>query len=57
MAVQTQKDWRPGIRVTAPTPKAVTSVTEVTVMETPACARAALIRPCLERPDWGEGWS
>ena len=54
MAVQTQKDWRPGIRVTAPTPKAVTSVTEVTVMETPAWARAALIRPCLERPDWGE---
>ena len=31
MAVQTQKDWRPGIWVKAPTPKANTSVKLVTV--------------------------
>ena len=36
-AVVTQNDWRPGIRVTAPTAKAETSVTVVTVRETPAC--------------------
>ena len=36
-AVVTQNDWRPGIRVTAPTAKAETSVTVVTVSETPAC--------------------
>ena len=55
-AVHTQNDWRPGmawyskddyylvrmiLTVTAPTPKARTSVRLVTVMETPACCRVA----------------
>ena len=42
-AQHTQKDCSPGRMVNAPTPKAKTSVSEVTVMATPACCIVAAI--------------
>ena len=44
--------WRPGINVTAPTPKAAMSVTLVTVMERPAWARVSPSLRSLERFDF-----
>ena len=57
-AQHTQKDWSPGRMVNAPTPNAKTSVSEVTVMATPACfiVVAILSRGSGFSPSRSAGW-